>query len=72
MDKSDEKIIELANQIVVELKNSGRNVGLEYIGKGYGSFDITINFLGTEHELLRVESIINNWRVEGKPMIKRF
>ena len=69
---ANEKIGYLANQLIMELKASGRSIALPGIGKGFGSFDISIYNLGTEDESMSVKSLINNWQVEVKPTFKEF
>jgi len=69
---ADERIAYLANELIKELKASGRSIALPGIDEGFGSFDITIYNLGTEDESMSVKSIINNWQVEVKPTFKEF
>lgn len=68
----DERIGYLANELIKELKASGRSVALPHISKGYGSVDICIQNLGTENEYISVESIINDWEIKAKPTFDKF
>lgn len=68
----DEKIAELANQLIIELKNSGRSIAKRHIGPDYGSFGITVHNLGTKNEVLIIHDIINDWEIRVKPTFGEF
>lgn len=68
----DEKIGYLANELIKELKASGRSIANPEISKGFGSFDVLVHYLGTEREEVLIKNIINGWEIEAKPTFKEF
>lgn len=68
----DERIGFLANELIKELKASGRSISKSKISKGFGGFDISVYNLGTENESLKIFDLINNWEIETKPTFKEF
>lgn len=68
----DEIIGYLANELIKELKASGRSIELSDIDEGYGSFDITVQNLGSKNEYVSIGNIINDWEIKVKPTFKEF
>lgn len=69
---SDEKIAELTNQLIVELKKSGRSIAKRHIDPNYGAFSISVYDLGTKAEELRIHDVVNGWEVKAKPTFTEF
>lgn len=69
---ADEKIGYLANELIKQLKASGRSIAHPCINKGFGSVDISVYNLGTKYESLAVFDLINKWEIKTKPTFKEF
>ena len=69
---TDERIGYLANELIKQVKASGRTIAKPDIDKGYGSLDINIHWLGTSNAVMYVGDIANKWEVKTKPTFKEF
>lgn len=61
-----EKVIFLANELVKAVQEDGKQFMLPRLSKGFGEFTVYIHCNGTDDPLLRIESILRHWRIDGK------
>ena len=69
---TDERIGYLANELINQIKASGRTIAKPDIDNGYGSLDISVHRLGTSNAVMYVGDIANKWEVRTKPTFKEF
>ena len=69
---TDERIGYLANELIKQVKASGRTIAKPDIDKGYGSLDINIHWLGTDRAVMYVGDSINHWEIKTKPTFGEF
>lgn len=67
----DEKIGYLANELIKELKASGRSIEDSHISEGFGSLAIYVHRLNTEDASMNIENT-GKWRIEVKPTFTEF
>ena len=67
---TEEKIAELTNKLIIELKTDGKSIGRPDISKGFGSLTIWVHNLENEKREIALES--NGWRVAFKPSFTEF
>lgn len=68
----DERIGYLANELIKELKASGRDISLPDIDDGYGNFGIYVHNLGNDNEKIIISNLINDWEIKIKPTFGEF
>ncbi len=67
---ADERIGFLANELIKELKKSGRSIAHRHINEGFGSLSIIVHRLGSKNTDMRIES--NGWEVYIQPTFSEF
>ena len=66
----DERIGYLANELIEELKASGRSIQCNNSDKDFGHLDIWVHHLTNEDLYLELSS--SNWSFKTKPTFKEF
>jgi len=69
---ADEKIGYLANELIKELKASGRSIQCNEGNKGFGVLMIWVFNLGKENGKIEIQCNSNSWKVKTKPTFKEF
>lgn len=69
---ADEKIGYLANELIKELKASGRSIQCNENDKEFGSLLIWVHRLGKENATMDLQNCPNGWSFKTKPTFKEF
>ncbi len=69
---ADEKIGYLANELIKELKVSGRSIQCNENDKGFGNLDIWVYDLGKENAIMDLQRSPNGWSFKTKPTFEEF
>lgn len=67
---TEDKIAELTNKLITELKADGKSIGSPDISKGFGSLIIWVHNLENEKREITLES--NGWRIAFEPTFTEF
>lgn len=67
----DEKIGYLANELIKELKASGRSMQCNEYDKGFGHMDFWVHDLGKERAYIEMQNS-SKWSLKVKPTFKEF